>query len=488
MTDENILKIYNCYSQFLSNDEITKAFIWKKLRFADKNYWHSRLYKQKLWDGYNNFFSKETGKFLTGLLPEVQFVLSKLNIKYTIQDNREQIQWRIKEINDQFMNFWLTDYNNNVPKDEIKKDFTMRDFQPELVNGVLKNNRAIVQSPTGSGKTLIMVALVKCLPPNCPTIILCNKKQLCDQNWQELKNWGVENVGRLYDKIKEPNMITCSTWQSAKHIEKLLPKIKVLIVDEVHEMTSKGPRKIYNKLSNCVVRVGLSGTPFKFGETDKTQKYMVKGYFGPRLKVQSAGETGILTTKMLQDKDQLSKSRCIFYPIRTPMLPFATWQDAVDQGIVQNWEFHKIVTRLAKTLKGRSMILVERIDHGDYLENLIPGSLWVHGKDDMDTRRHVLEQLKKAKGNVVAIATQGIFNTGINVFLMNLLNCAGGKADHQIIQRMGRGLRPADDKEILNYYDFYFYINDYLEDHSKKRIKILKKENHEVIIKDTIDF
>jgi len=52
---------------------------------------------------------------------------------------------------------------------------------------------------------------------------------------------------------------------------------------------------------------------------------------------------------------------------------------------------------------------------------------------------------------------------------------------------MGRGLRTADDKEDLNYYDFLFEINDYLQDHSKKRIKILTDEGHEVKIKE-IDF
>ena len=178
---ETILKIDNCFSQLLTDDTITKTFIWKRLRFPAKNYWHSRLFKQKLWDGYDNFFQKDTGKFLTGLLPEVQLILQGLKIPYKIQDNREQITWRVKSINDQFMNFWLSEYNNNVASDEQRKDFTLRDFQPELVNGVLKNNRAIIQAPTGAGKTAIMVALVKCLPPNTPTLILCNKKGLCDQ-------------------------------------------------------------------------------------------------------------------------------------------------------------------------------------------------------------------------------------------------------------------------------------------------------------------
>ena len=72
------------------------------------------------------------------------------------------------------------------------------------------------------------------------------------------------------------------------------------------------------------------------------------------------------------------------------------------------------------------------------------------------------------------------------MFLHQLINAAGGQADHQIIQRMGRGLRVSSDKEDLKYFDFIFDINPYLLEHSKKRIKILKDQGH--IIKEvTLD-
>jgi superfamily II DNA or RNA helicase len=234
--------------------------------------------------------------------------------------------------------------------------------------------------------------------------------------------------------------------------------------------------------------VGISATPFKFGGSDRTQKYAVKGYFGPIMKVKSAGETGILTTAELQRRNILPPARCIFYPIREPQLPYAVYQDAVTLGIAENWHFHKIVTRLAASLQGRTLILVDRLAHGDYLESLIPGALWVRGKDDQDTREFVIDKLKKSKENTVAIATQGIFNAGIDVFVHNLINAASGQADHQIVQRIGRGLRAAPDKDMLNYFDFVFEINDYLLSHSKKRIKILTDEKHEVIVKNEIDF
>jgi superfamily II DNA or RNA helicase len=114
---------------------------------------------------------------------------------------------------------------------------------------------------------------------------------------------------------------------------------------------------------------------------------------------------------------------------------------------------------------------------------LIPDSLWIQGKDDAETRKSVIKLLQKSE-QCTAIATQQIFNTGINVYVHNLINAAGGQADHQIIQRMGRGLRTAKDKEILNYYDFVFEINDYLEKHSKKRMKILATQGHNVEVKE----
>jgi superfamily II DNA or RNA helicase len=96
----------------------------------------------------------------------------------------------------------------------------------------------------------------------------------------------------------------------------------------------------------------------------------------------------------------------------------------------------------------------------------------------------VIQKLKSSKEKVVAAATQQIFNAGINVMVHNVINAAGGQADHHIIQRVGRGLRTAEDKEILNYYDFVFENNEYLLEHSKKRIKILKGEGHEISVEE----
>jgi superfamily II DNA or RNA helicase len=158
--------------------------------------------------------------------------------------------------------------------------------------------------------------------------------------------------------------------------------------------------------------------------------------------------------------------------------------DAITEGIAENQEFHQVVANLAKSVKGRTLIIVERIKQGDYLHDLIPNSVWIRGQDNRKTRKAVRDRLKYEEEDLIAIATAHIFTTGINVFIHNLINAAGGKADHTIIQRLGRGLRKATDKTVLKYFDFYFMNNEYLEGHSKQRLKVLEKEGHKIEVRD----
>lgn len=475
---KTVIKITNNYSWLQCTDQKIMTDLCKAFKVRELNYMHSRLYKQKKWDGFTDFFKEKTGRFLTGLLPEVIGSLKYWKIDYETIDERTNLNIIHENINKDFLKQWIG-------------DFELYDYQVDLINKSIEHKRGIVSAATGAGKSEILVGILKCLSPKTPCLILANQKNLVDQNYEKLKEWKFDNVGRLYGTYNEPNIITCSTIQSIHKIEPLLPHIKCVIVDEIHEMMGKTSKKAYEKLKNACMRIAISATWEKFGGTDKSQRFYVKGYFGPVLKTSSdIAENGVIKTKSLQERGTLSKSNCIFYHINEPEIPYDIYLDAVTNGIANNWKFHELIKNLTlKKCKGRTLILVERIDHGIALNNLIEDSIWIKGKDTLKTRKEVIKQLSKSsKENVVAIATQKILNSGINCHLHNLINCAGGKADHTIIQRMGRGLRTAEDKDILNYYDFIFNINPYLLKHSKKRVKILKDEGHDITIKKELDF
>lgn len=462
------LVIENNYSTLHADDKEINNELWKLLRFRDKNYYHNSSYKLKLWDGYVDFFQKETGRFLTGLLPEVKLVLKqKFNIKdIEIIDKRVEIKFPQHIIDKNWMS-------------AEKKDFSLRDYQVDLINLSLKYKRGIIPTPTGSGKTNVMIGIVKAIPEEANCLILANQKILVEQNYEELNSCNIP-CGILYGNKKKDldQRIICATSQTLIKYKEILDRCNVLIVDEIHDMMSAIPKKIYRACKNAFMRIGMSATAFKFGGSDKVHKYEVKGWFGPLFHTEGA------STKELQEKNILSLANCVFYRIREPQLDFSIYIDAVTKGIAENETLSDAIDKIVSRNPGRTLILVERIDHGDRLLARHPDWLWVQGKDDNQTRKKVINGLKTNTGNLVAIATQKIFNTGVNVFLHNLINAAGGQATHQIIQRFGRGLRVSSDKEMLNYFDFYFDINQYLLNHSVKRMNILKKEGHPVSLQE----
>ncbi len=136
------LKLENCYSYLNAEPEI-RQFLWEKLRFRERNYFHSSAYKQRRWDGYRNFFDRNSGKFLTGLLPEVSAVLKFKGVNYTFDDQRGSFSFATPQIDNQFL-----------------PGVTLEDYQTDFVNKVLKHKRGIIFSPTGSGKAQPLDSLV----------------------------------------------------------------------------------------------------------------------------------------------------------------------------------------------------------------------------------------------------------------------------------------------------------------------------------------
>ena len=478
--DHTLLKINNIKSKLITYDRDVIGFLANCLRRRPKNFWHSTAYKKKKWDGWNYFFNKKTGEFQTGLLPEVRAALKHLKVNYNISDQRKFVNWKYDNIGQNFLDPWLPPSYDPIE---------LHDYQPDFVNQAIKYNRGIIQAPTGAGKTFIMISLLKCLPPKTPVLFMTKNAGLTHQNWEDMKLWGVPDLGRWYGTYKEPNYVMCCTVHSKtlESISKLIPKFKVLVVDEVHECISKVPIAAYNKMKNASVRLGFSATPFKPNKkkVDEVHKWNTKGFFGPIFKTKTTSD-GRLKTKDLQDRGILSKSKGTFYIIKEPNLSHEPYQDAIKLGIEENFYFHEVVQRLERKLKGRTLIVVERRNQGEYLKQLIPHAHWVHGDIALKKRKPVLEDLKN-KPESTAIFMRHIITAGINVKVHNLVNASCGEGSDRTIQFMGRGLRLAEDKDILEYYDFYFKNNPYLMDHSEWRMEVLEKEGHEVKVKE-IDF
>ena len=102
--NKTILKIQNINSWLYTHNQELKDKLWNALRFFEKGAFHSTAYKKGVWDGYRDFFNRNSGMFMTGLLPEVLAALKLFKVNYEILDERNAVQWKYDSIDADFLN------------------------------------------------------------------------------------------------------------------------------------------------------------------------------------------------------------------------------------------------------------------------------------------------------------------------------------------------------------------------------------------------
>jgi type I site-specific restriction endonuclease len=99
------------------------------------------------------------------------------------------------------------------------------------------------------------------------------------------------------------------------------------------------------------------------------------------------------------------------------------------------------------TLNKNSLIVFDRLDHGDHLYEYLTSELpdkqifLIKGEVAQSERDKIIEIMEK-NDNVICIAVSKIFSTGINIKNLHYIVFAqAGKAKVKTIQTIGRGVR-----------------------------------------------
>lgn len=436
------------------------SFIDKKSFYASKS--------SKGWRGNVDFMNKN-GVFLTGLLSDVCAILTAMDIDYKV--------YRAKECTKPIALDELLITNELVKP----RGMCLRDEQVEFVKRYFEHRRGIIHAATGFGKTAVMAAIVKLIPNDVPGLVVINSIDLIQQTYDEFIQFGIssDRIGMFNGVCKDPKTVTITTVNSLPNLAEMLPHIRFIIADEAHEkITSGSATPWWRKMKNATDRIAFSATPFKEG--DQVHEHKLRGHFGPVL--------GIAKTKDLQDNGILSKANTYFHVMSYPNTQEdweAAYKPAYDKYIVENEEFHDIAAKLIVSLKGRTVIFVERKDHGLELLKRIPNAIWISGDDKKALRKEVKEKLRTSPEDTPVISTK-IFKTGLDIFVHNVVNLSAMASKHGTIQGFGRGLRLAPDKKYCDYHDFIFTQNLHLNRHSKKRMSALKSEGHKIEILDDL--
>lgn len=379
--------------------------------------------------------------------------------------------------------------------DKFINDRTLRDYQLEAADKFIRNKVGILQLGTGAGKTEISIELIRRIKHK--TLFVVDKVELLKQTKRRIEEClGIE-CGCIGSNIEDIRDVTVATIQTLnKNINKYqdyLSSIRFVILDECHKVAANSYVKLSRYLIGAEYRLGLSATPFRTDGNDM-QINAVTGYPIYQMQSKELIEKGFLVKpniffikNFMSDNDiSVLEDQCkILIQQQKKGLINETVEDRVLYNIYYDRFIHnndkrnlKIFELTALYPNKKILILTKLVDHGQQLNQLIPGSIHLYGATSKQEREQMFNDFVKGDKNIL-ISTISIFAEGIDIKEMKIIiNACANTSDIKTIQMLGRVLRKSGDK-VAEYYDF---IDDckFFNNASYKRLKTLRKQGHTV--------
>ena len=430
-------------------------------------------FRNGVWDGKIRLFNAQSQELPVGLFTYVTNFAAKRNYLVETKTTNHGSPWDVDDISDATLHTHIR--NLNLPYD-------VRGYQYDAIKKALNVKRAIILSPTGSGKSLIIYTLAKYVKGK--VLVIVPTTSLVEQMRSDFAEYGDGSAHVIYsgkDKDIEHSQIVISTWQSIYKFPRAWFKdFDMVIGDECHGFKSKSLTTLMNKCTETKYRIGTTGTL----DGTQTHKLVLEGLFG---RVFHA-----TTTKDLQDSDTLAKLEINILELVWPEIIRKDWKKTYQEEVdflVTNEKRNNFIKNLAIDQKGNTLILFQYVEkHGKVLYDSIKRSVdenrkvfFVSGEVDTSDREAIRLITEKQK-NAIVVASLGTFSTGVNIRnLHNILFASPSKSQIRVLQSIGRGLRKSDDGSATKLYDIADDISwkskkNFVLQHAKERIKIYDRE------------
>jgi len=410
-------------------------------------------YRARLWDGKVRLYDQVRKTLYVGLISYVE---------------------QFCERNDYLLT-WKTDFlpNNNITHEQVEsyvRDLNLpskiefRDYQIDAIQKALNDERTLLLSPTGSGKSFIIYSVMrwhveqgrKCVLI-VPTTSLVEQMYSDFQDYSSVNEWSVStHCQKLYSGFPKEFIkdVLITTWQSIYLQPRAwFKQFNVIFGDEAHQFKAKSLTGVMEKMDGIRYRIGTTGTL----DNKKVHRLVLEGIFGPVHKV--------TTTKTLMETGRLSTLNimCIILKYTEEIRKERknnTYQEEMD-WIVSCDKRNKFIRNLAVKSSGNTLVLFQFVEkHGKILYEMIKERVhdnrkifFVYGGTDVSDResiRHITEQ----ESDAIIVASFGTFSTGINIpSIENVIFASPSKSKIRNLQSIGRGLRLKDGKTQCNLFD-----------------------------------
>ncbi len=438
-------------------------------------------YRGKNWNGEIHLFDMRSKRIYVGLLDKIVSFCKNYNYSYSFEENK--FYGLPFEINEEISYEGVKGYMGSICS------FSPRTYQVEGVYDALRHNRKLLISPTASGKSLMIYALVRYYTDKKKKIlVVVPTTSLVEQIVGDFQDYGWDADSychKIYSgKEKYSNLpVTVTTWQSIYKLDRnFFEDYEVVIGDEAHQFKSKSLINIMTKLADAKYRFGFTGTL----DGTQTHKWVLEGVFGPSYKVTQTAEL------MSQGHLATLDINCIV--LKHNPQKFEVFEDEV-QYIINHDKRNNFIKNLALDLKGNTLVLFQRVEsHGAVLYDLINNNkkdthrvFFIHGGVDT-SERELVREITEREDNAIIVASYGTFSTGINIKkLHNVIFASPSKSRIRNLQSIGRVLRKGKNKTKAVLYDIsddctYGSRKNYTLNHLIERIKIYNEEdfNYEI--------
>ena len=455
----------------------TRKDLVKKFKYFDQKARYMPAYKLGRWDGCTTFFGLG-GTTYVSLLDRVLPELERQGYYIEVEDQRTPISLEFDKVAEDFWGDKTWPEGHRFAGEPIR----LRDDQVEVVNMFLENPQCIQEIATGFGKTITTATLSKICEKYGRTITIVPNKSLVEQTEEDFINCGLD-VGVYYGDRKDLDKThTICTWQSLNILDKkgknaaeneeiltlaeLLDGVKTVMVDEVHMAKAEVLKNLLTRnLANTPIRWGLTGTIPK-EDIDFENIRASLGEVVNRVKAHTLQESGVLSGCHVNIVQTQEWKEFESYPAELKYL--------VTDDTRMEW-IAKLIKGISET--GNTLVLVDRIESGEFLINEIPEAVFISGKVKTTKRKEQYREVATSDDKII-VATYGVAAVGINIpRIFNMVLLEPGKSFVRVIQSIGRGIRKADDKDFVQIWDITAN-SKYAKRHLTERKKYYKEAKY----------
>lgn len=345
-------------------------------------------------------------------------------------------------------------------------EFTLYEHQKQSIDKLLEVKHAAISLPTGSGKSAVIIELVKRL--GLPTIVMTPSTSISEQLYSEfVTRFGKKYVGRFFDSKKEVDkLIVVANAQSLTRIETdspiwtALSKFQAFISDESHTVPASTYEKVCHGILKYVpYRFFVSATQLRNDGSD----ILLDCITGPVVYEASFRE--------MVDKKVLSKPtfRMYFAPCN------GDYSSKDVNKMTRKHLFYNpaVIEHVAKlcNLSVRSgmqtLVLIEEIEQfGKLLPYLRIPAFFAHGTLNDDNRQSIPQEYWDSEPNELVrqfndkkfplLVGTSCISMGTDVKSVQfLIYWQGGKSEIQVKQAIGRGTRIFPGKTTCHIIDYW---------------------------------